>query len=196
MTMIDGRETGTASWVLADEEGKILAATRNFPTLLRDYPELQEFLRMWHRVWPGSRLGWPKYEREVAGPAGRPALQLKAEPMMLTSYQDGSALSNQLCGMLLHVSPVCSERQETGLLGLTAAELRVAERVAEGETPAAIAADLALSVHTVRSHMKRLFSKARVHNRAGLVRALLQGPDVGRAECAGNSLVARSAGSS
>lgn len=52
---------------------------------------------------------------------------------------------------------------------LTIAETRVVQRLATGWLPAEIAASLGLSVHTIRTHLKRAMVKAGVHSQAALV---------------------------
>lgn len=53
--------------------------------------------------------------------------------------------------------------------GLTARESEVAAAVAQGHTDARIARDLGLSFHTVRTHLRAVFAKVGVSNRATLV---------------------------
>jgi len=56
------------------------------------------------------------------------------------------------------------------LYGLTAAELKVAERVALGETPREAAAGLGIAVKTVREHISALLRKTETRRQAELVR--------------------------
>jgi DNA-binding CsgD family transcriptional regulator len=161
------------TWILAGEDGSILAATKGFSALCEKYPQFQQFLKMWHRVWPGSRTGWPNYERELAGQNGRPALKLKAAPMLLALADGSSALSDQLCGVLIKVNEIRAEDDLASRYGLTVGERRVAEMVTEGKSPTEIAVSLGLSVYTVRAYMKRLFAKTGSHSRARLVRVLM-----------------------
>lgn len=57
--------------------------------------------------------------------------------------------------------------------GLTPAECDVAERLATGADLDRIAAELGITLHTVRGHLKHVFSKAGVHRQAELVARLL-----------------------
>jgi DNA-binding CsgD family transcriptional regulator len=59
--------------------------------------------------------------------------------------------------------------------GLTPAECDVAERLAAGDDLDRIAAELGITLHTVRGHLKHVFSKAGVHRQAELVARLLSG---------------------
>lgn len=54
------------------------------------------------------------------------------------------------------------------IAGLTAAERRVAERIAKGRRNAEIAADLALSTRTVEWHLSNLYRKFGVRSRTEL----------------------------
>ena len=57
-------------------------------------------------------------------------------------------------------------------LGLTGAELRVAELVAQGRTNREVAAMLFLSERTVESHLTHAYAKLGVRSRTELSRAL------------------------
>lgn len=56
------------------------------------------------------------------------------------------------------------------VFGLTARESQIAELLVRGLNPAAIAAELKLSVGNVRIHLKRIFVKTDTHSQANLVR--------------------------
>lgn len=75
------------------------------------------------------------------------------------------------------------EREETtpaellmGLFGLTPAEARLAALLAEGKSLAESAADLRVSLNTVRTHLKRVLSKTDSRGQADLVRLILTSP--------------------
>lgn len=57
---------------------------------------------------------------------------------------------------------------------LTPAEFRLAEQVLTGASPRQAAEALGVTIHTVRTYLKRLYHKAGVKTQAGLVRALLK----------------------
>ena len=69
---------------------------------------------------------------------------------------------------LLPALPVLIERY-----GLSAREGSVALQVAEGARNRDIAADMGLSVHTVRRHVEGLMKKLRVHTRSAVLPRLL-----------------------
>jgi len=52
---------------------------------------------------------------------------------------------------------------------LTSAEVRVVQSLATGLRPSEMATSLGLSVHTIRTHLKRAMVKAGVHSQAALV---------------------------
>jgi DNA-binding CsgD family transcriptional regulator len=60
------------------------------------------------------------------------------------------------------------------LYGLTAAECRVLQLVAEGHTPQEAADRLALSLATVKTHLQRVFAKTNTGRQADLVRLVAQ----------------------
>jgi DNA-binding CsgD family transcriptional regulator len=59
--------------------------------------------------------------------------------------------------------------------GFTPAECDVAHRLAAGADLGTIAAELGITLHTVRGHLKHLYTKAGVHRQAELVSRLLSG---------------------
>lgn len=72
---------------------------------------------------------------------------------------------------------VAAEAQDlASLYGLTPAEARLAARLARGMSPAQAAGALGLTVNTVRTHLKRIFSKTETRRQSDLVRLLLTGP--------------------
>lgn len=57
---------------------------------------------------------------------------------------------------------------------LTRAEVRLSEQVLLGKTPAEAAEVLGVTIHTVRTYLKRLYQKTGAKSQATLVRKLLQ----------------------
>jgi DNA-binding CsgD family transcriptional regulator len=55
-------------------------------------------------------------------------------------------------------------------MGFTRAERRILTMLAEGASPKSIAAELRISPHTVRVHLRRVYGKMRVHGMYHLVR--------------------------
>jgi DNA-binding CsgD family transcriptional regulator len=60
--------------------------------------------------------------------------------------------------------------------GLTQQEANVALRVAAGKSPETIAEQLDLSIHTVRTHLKRTYDKVGVQGQTELAARLMAGP--------------------
>lgn len=62
------------------------------------------------------------------------------------------------------------------LYKLTVSEARVAALIVDGKSIDKIADDLKISVHTARTHLKRIFHKTGTHRQAELVHRLVTGP--------------------
>ena len=62
------------------------------------------------------------------------------------------------------------------LYGLTRAEARLAALLSQDLSLADAAEELSVSQHTVRTHVKRIFSKTTTERQSGLIRLLLSGP--------------------
>jgi DNA-binding CsgD family transcriptional regulator len=124
-----------------------------------------------------ERLGpeSPLLAREMPGTGERSGLLLEAAPIVPT----GATSSNSVPPYRVLICVSLSEDQPSKMASfrdsfdLTVAECRVAAEAAKGRTPAEIALAIGLSVHTVRSHLKRIFIKIGVHSQAALVWALL-----------------------
>lgn len=56
----------------------------------------------------------------------------------------------------------------------TKAELRLVDQLLQGHTPAEAAEALGVTIHTVRTYLKRLYQKVGVRSQATLVRRLFQ----------------------
>jgi DNA-binding CsgD family transcriptional regulator len=62
------------------------------------------------------------------------------------------------------------------IYGLTSAEARVAARMVAGERPARIGAAIGSTLNTVRTHVRRVFTKSGCRSQAEFVLAVLTGP--------------------
>jgi DNA-binding CsgD family transcriptional regulator len=71
---------------------------------------------------------------------------------------------------------VSHPRSKTGWDSLTDAELKVVNLIAEGATNRSVAAQLHLSLHTVKTHAHNAFAKLGIHTRSQLMQ-LMRGPD-------------------
>ncbi|MCC6765883.1 MAG: hypothetical protein IT293_14595 [Deltaproteobacteria bacterium] len=70
---------------------------------------------------------------------------------------------------------VCETTLRT-LHRLTRAEARIAALLVRGHSVASIAAEVGSSTNTVRTHLKRVYSKVEVASQSALIRAVLSGP--------------------
>lgn len=135
--------------------------------LARDDGETLE-QRILDLIRSGDLDGKPvRFERKEAG---APYL-LWATPLL-----NGAPTPTYRAVMIFDTSrqlEVCREVL-TAVFGFTRAELRLAEQLLAGSTPAEAAETLQVTIHTVRTYLKRLYHKAGVRTQATLVRALLQ----------------------
>jgi predicted ATPase/DNA-binding CsgD family transcriptional regulator len=106
-----------------------------------------------------------KAEQEL-GPAGMRAAQERSAAMSLEA-------ATELAAMLTAVDPQVPE-PPPGLAQLSTREQELVTLVAQGRTDAQIAAQLYISVRTVRSHLDRIRDKSGCRRRADLTRLALQ----------------------
>ena len=77
------------------------------------------------------------------------------------------------------------ERPDRGRYLLTQREYEIARLAGEGRTDKKTAESLGIAPATVNAHLKRIFSKLRIHNRSKLAAlAASWGPGEWRAQCA------------
>jgi DNA-binding CsgD family transcriptional regulator len=118
---------------------------------------------------------------EVSRAWPKPPLHLVVMPIRRAAGIDGTTKAAALIvvrdpTVRFEISPaMLRERYQ-----LTMAEVRVAGLLANGQTVAQIAATLDVTVHTVRTHLKRTFHKTQTRTQGQLVRLLLLGPPVPR----------------
>ena len=121
----------------------------------------------------------PSEALSVTRPSGREPLPLLAGTLWHNAPRQIGGLDRPLA--LLFVS-VPEEPQEAPaallqrLFGFTRAEARVCERLVQGQALDAIAADLAITIDTVRVHLKNVFVKADVKRQAELVAKIMATP--------------------
>jgi DNA-binding CsgD family transcriptional regulator len=75
---------------------------------------------------------------------------------------------------LMLTAPAAQQAPPDGLAPLSTRERELVTLVARGRTDAQIAAELYISVHTVRSHLDRMRDKTGCRRRADLTRLALQ----------------------
>lgn len=102
---------------------------------------------------------------------GQPPKLLWVTPMM-----NGSSTAQYCAITVCDVNPDVGVQAEilTSLFRLTKAEIRLAQQMLAGHTPAEAAEQMGVTIHTVRTYLKRLYLKTSVKTQAALVRKLLQ----------------------
>jgi DNA-binding CsgD family transcriptional regulator len=81
---------------------------------------------------------------------------------------DARRVGRALRGLGVERRTVARRRDKFGPGSLTDAELRVAELIAQGATNAAVAEQLQLSPHTVKTHLRNAFAKLGINSRSQL----------------------------
>jgi DNA-binding CsgD family transcriptional regulator len=103
----------------------------------------------------------------------RPPLQLVISPIRTATI----SISKRIAAVAFIYDPLRPQRpaQEVlrTLFGLSPAECRVALLLSDGHAPRRIAEIVGVSIETVRSQMKRIFSKTNVKRQSELIRLLL-----------------------
>jgi len=87
------------------------------------------------------------------------------------------SVARQLLGVLGQQGSLLAPVRRSAPAGpddLTPREIKLLERIVLGETEQAIAVHLEISPHTVRTHVKNIYRKLRVHSRAAAVRLAYQ----------------------
>jgi DNA-binding NarL/FixJ family response regulator len=89
----------------------------------------------------------------------------------------GAPMSPQIARRVLSFLPqLATRRQPSQEYGLTEREREILRWLVDGLTKKELASRLSLSVHTIDTHLRRIYSKLHVHNRSGAVaRALKSG---------------------
>jgi ATP/maltotriose-dependent transcriptional regulator MalT len=85
------------------------------------------------------------------------------------AYADARRVARTLRGLGVDRRIVRQPRDKTGWGSLTDAELKVVSLIAGGSTNAAVAQQLHLSPHTVKTHLRNAFGKLQIHSRAQLM---------------------------
>jgi DNA-binding CsgD family transcriptional regulator/PAS domain-containing protein len=126
-----------------------------------------------HTAVPAPGNGAPGGTLAIQRPSGRRPLSLVAVPI-----PPAATLFSPLLGtaIILFISdpqaepPAAPAEALSALYGLTPAEARTALLVAEGRAPKDVAEKLGVSIHTVRTVLKRVFAKMGVERQAALAR--------------------------
>jgi DNA-binding CsgD family transcriptional regulator len=113
---------------------------------------------------------------QIARPSGLPPFQVLLTPLPPASFSLWEAVAGGARVMVqvvdLQASPDAQAEQLRAMVGLTAAETRVAALVAGGLSVPSVARALGVSASTVKTHLARCYDKAGVRSQAGLARLL------------------------
>jgi DNA-binding CsgD family transcriptional regulator len=113
---------------------------------------------------------------QITRPSGLPSLQLLVTPLPPASFSLWDAASGNARVMVqvvdLQASPDAQAERLRIMVGLTAAETRVAALVGGGLSIASVAHALDVSANTVKTHLARCYDKAGVRSQAALARLL------------------------
>jgi DNA-binding NarL/FixJ family response regulator len=122
-----------------------------------------------------------KVFRALCAGASGYLLKTGSAESMVTAVREalagGAPMSPQIARRVLSFLPqMAGRRQPAEEFGLTEREREILRWLVDGLTKKELAARLSLSVHTVDTHLRRIYSKLHVHNRSGAVaRALKSG---------------------
>ena len=177
MSMSFGSGSDRVAAFVTDEHGRILGCTREAAALLDRRPELVLCLTAWSREWHDAPGSATKLQRQLSSHDEKSRLWLEARWLSLETPIEATGGGSQP-RVLVTVRESQDVKGTPGRplhdFGFTPAERRVAAGVAAGLNLQSIAAEHELSLHTVRSHLKRIFLKTGVHTQAALVRVLLK----------------------
>jgi len=111
--------------------------------------------------------------------AGRALLHVAIQPVRSADRERLRLLAHRSPAVIVLATPADAPhgatlltRLLTNVYGLTPAEVRVALPSAQGSSPGAIAEALQLTRNTVKTHLKRVYSKTQVNRQAELMRLL------------------------
>jgi DNA-binding CsgD family transcriptional regulator len=149
---------------LLDNTGKISFSNPAAAELLEFTPSLRSAGGEWLGPFP-SDGGMIEFEPDERAGKYR---------VSRTRLTNGRPEVTYVCLLLAQVGHPRQRRRQRLLetWKLTAAELRLAEAMLDGKRPAAAAESLGVTIHTVRTYLKRLYRKLGVHSQATLVCAL------------------------
>jgi DNA-binding CsgD family transcriptional regulator len=109
----------------------------------------------------------------VARPSGRPQLLLTIAPISTNSaYRLGADRARVVVFIGVQDASPNRAEQLRAIFGLTRAEAAVAAEVGNGFSPQEIADKLHVSLPTVRTHLRHIFSRTQVRGQVELVRLL------------------------
>ena len=182
-------ENGRAGFIQLDRRGRILEANDRARDILLKGDGLRDEEGVLAAETSGEdaqlqRLlarAVPRYGGQGAGSSMKITRRKAPTPLVLELHPVRKVGTDfhgwQVGALVLVVDPAARPRVDPELaaavLGLTAAESRVAVALATGKTVAGIANELGCAESTVRMHLKRIYRKQGIHNQTELVRRVL-----------------------
>jgi predicted ATPase/DNA-binding CsgD family transcriptional regulator len=162
--------TGNSADVLngLDICGRLCAASRRFAEALTVWAARALFMRQ------NGYTDSPSFARDRAEPLRR-ARQALGEARARAAEDRGAAMSLATAAeyAVVLTAPAPQPQPPAGLARLSARERELVTLVAQGRTDAQIAAQLSISIRTVRSHLDRIRDKSGCRRRADLTRLAL-----------------------
>lgn len=118
---------------------------------------------------------------QISRPSGRPALLVQVTPLPASLAWSSWSMIDGGARVVVQIvdpqAPVEAQAERLGsMMGLTAAETRVAALLASGLGFAETARTLGVSLNTVKTHARRVFDKTGVRSSAALVRLVASVP--------------------
>jgi DNA-binding CsgD family transcriptional regulator len=125
---------------------------------------------------PAEQLADVRWDILVPRSSGRPAYQMMMRAMTLLDWNTESTRGGRIA--LIYLNDSSQNMQPTfeqikNFHGLTSAEAKIAAILYNGVSPADAATELGISIHTVRSHLRNIFSKVGVRNQPELISKLV-----------------------
>jgi DNA-binding CsgD family transcriptional regulator len=180
MLVLDGNcqvlmENASAARVLALEDGIEILSTGLAATDTRENTKLHELIKTALESTEGQSLSGTSF-MQVSRPSGRQPFSVMVSPLLSAP---AGALSSEAVVACFISDPEAGQVPTLEALGqiygLTPAEAEVAQLLAKGLSLDEIAADRGISLNTVRSHLKHIFSKTGTSRQGELLGLVMTG---------------------
>ncbi len=170
-----------AKEILGQDDGIAVACGRLRAASDQETPELRRLIGEAARAGDGEKLG-----EHGAMTLSRLSPGTPLSVLVMPLLGDGHGAADGGATAAVFVSdperqPELRQDALVGLYGLTAAEARLVEALARGRSLDHVADGLGITRETVRTHLRRIYSKTDTHRQAELVSLVLCGPAAVRA---------------
>lgn len=205
---VDGPTSPAIGWLLLSSKGRVLADNGAGLQALSGLAEVGAAQRLRWRRQSNELLAAAAIRRALAtgaqialrlerGRGASPVYGLASPPTLWPALLRGLGASDLAGAACLMFPSADQENRLSSLLrgsfGLTDAEAGLAQRLSDGQTLLEIAAELQVSPHTVRNHLRAVFDKMGVKRQGDLIRALSQlaslGPVLSPSDASADPLV-------